>query len=37
MKSGYTIKEAQSQFARLAREAESGGMVTITRHEKAVA
>ncbi|HEY4989650.1 MAG TPA: type II toxin-antitoxin system prevent-host-death family antitoxin [Opitutaceae bacterium] len=37
MKSTYSIKEAQSQFASLVREAESGGMATITRHEKAVA
>lgn len=31
------IKEAQSQFPGLVREAEDGGMATITRHEKAVA
>jgi antitoxin YefM len=37
MKRTYSIKEAQSQFAGLVREAEQGGMVTITRHEKAVA
>ena len=37
MKSTYSIKEAQSQFASLVREAEQGGMATITRHEKAVA
>jgi prevent-host-death family protein len=37
MKSTYSIKEAQSQFPSLVREAESGGMATITRHEKAVA
>jgi len=37
MKSTYSIKEAQSQFAGLVHEAENGGMVTITRHEKAVA
>jgi prevent-host-death family protein len=37
MKNTYSIKEAQSQFASLVREAESGGMATITRHEKAVA
>jgi antitoxin YefM len=37
MKSTYSIKEAQSQFTGLVREAENGGMVTITRHEKAVA
>jgi len=37
MKSTYSIKEAQSQFAGLVREAEKGGMATITRHEKAVA
>jgi len=35
MKSTYSIKEAQSQFPSLVREAESGGMATITRHEKA--
>jgi antitoxin YefM len=37
MKSTYSIKEAQSQFASLVREAENEGMVTITRHERAVA
>jgi antitoxin YefM len=37
MKSTYSIKEAQSQLPRLVREAENGGMATITRHEKAVA
>lgn len=37
MKSTYSIKEAQSQFPSLVHEAESGGMATITRHEKAVA
>jgi PHD/YefM family antitoxin component YafN of YafNO toxin-antitoxin module len=37
MKSTYSIKEAQSQFPCLVREAESGGMATIARHEKAVA
>jgi prevent-host-death family protein len=37
MASTYSIKEAQSQFAGLVREAESGAMATITRHEKAVA
>ena len=37
MKSTYSIKEAQSQFTSLVREAENGGMATITRHEKAVA
>jgi prevent-host-death family protein len=37
VKSTYSIKDAQSQFASLVREAESGGMATITRHEKAVA
>jgi antitoxin YefM len=37
MKSTYSIKEAQSQFASLVREAENGAMATITRHEKAVA
>jgi prevent-host-death family protein len=37
VKSTYSIKEAQSQFASLVREAEQGGMATITRHEKAVA
>jgi prevent-host-death family protein len=37
MKSTYSIREAQSQFASLVREAEQGGMATITRHEKAVA
>jgi prevent-host-death family protein len=37
MKSTYSIKEAQSQFPSVVREAESGGMATITRHEKAVA
>ena len=37
MKSTYSIKEAQSQFPSLVREAEGGGMATITRHERAVA
>jgi prevent-host-death family protein len=37
MKRTYSIKEAQSQFPGLVREAEEGGMATITRHEKAVA
>jgi prevent-host-death family protein len=37
MKSTYSIKDAQSQFPSLVREAEQGGMATITRHEKAVA
>ena len=37
MKSTYSIKEAQSQFTSLVREAENGGMATITRQEKAVA
>jgi prevent-host-death family protein len=37
MKSTYSIKEAQSQFAGLVRQAEQGGMATITRHEKVVA
>ena len=37
MKSTYSIKEAQSPFASLVRDAEEGGMATITRHEKAVA
>jgi prevent-host-death family protein len=37
VQSTYSIKEAQSQFASLVREAEGGGMATITRHEKAVA
>jgi prevent-host-death family protein len=37
MKGTYSIKEAQSQFASLVREAETGGMATITRHQKAVA
>jgi prevent-host-death family protein len=37
MKSTYSIKEAQSQFASVVREAEGGGMATITRHQKAVA
>jgi len=37
VKSTYSIKEAQSQFAGLVREAEQGGMATITRHEKVVA
>ena len=37
MKRTFSIKEAQSQFAGLVREAEDGGMATITRHEKAVA
>jgi antitoxin YefM len=37
MESTYSIKEAQTQFPGLVREAEDGGMATITRHEKAVA
>jgi antitoxin YefM len=37
MKSTSSIKEAQSKFAWLVREAEEGGMATITRHEKPVA
>ena len=37
MKSTYSITEAQSQFPSLVRAAESGGMATITRHQKTVA
>jgi prevent-host-death family protein len=37
VKSTYSIKEAQSKFAGIVHEAETGGMATITRHEKAVA
>lgn len=37
MKSTYSIKEAQNQLPALVREAEAGGLATITRHEKAVA
>jgi prevent-host-death family protein len=37
MKSTYSIKEAQSKFVGIVHEAEGGKMVTITRHEKAVA
>jgi prevent-host-death family protein len=37
MKSTYSIKEAQSQFAGLVHEAENGEMATITRHDKPVA
>ena len=37
MKGTYSIKEAQGKFPAMVREAESGGMATITRHDKAVA
>jgi prevent-host-death family protein len=37
MKSTYSIREAQSQLPSLVRQAETGGMATITRHDKAVA
>jgi prevent-host-death family protein len=37
MKSTYSIKEAQSRLPSLVHEAEGGGMVTITRHDRAVA
>jgi prevent-host-death family protein len=37
MKGTYSIKAAQSKLARVVREAEQGGMATITRHGKAVA
>ncbi len=37
MKSTYSIKEAQSKFAGMVHEAESGAMATITRHDKPVA
>ena len=37
MKSTYSIKEAQGKFAAMVREAEEGGMATITRHDKPVA
>lgn len=37
MSSTYSIKEAQSQFPSLVREAEGGGMATITRHDRPVA
>jgi prevent-host-death family protein len=37
MKSTYSIKKAQSQFASLVHEAETGGMATITRHDRPVA
>jgi antitoxin YefM len=37
MKNTYSIKEAQNNLPALVREAETGGLTTITRHEKAVA
>jgi prevent-host-death family protein len=37
VKSTYSIKEEQSRFTGIVHEAETGGMATITRHEKAVA
>jgi antitoxin YefM len=37
MKSTYSIKEAQSSLPALVREVESGGLATITRHDRAVA
>lgn len=37
MKNRYSIKEAQSRLPELVRSAESGGMATITRHDRAVA
>ena len=37
MKSTYSIKEAQNNLPALVREAETGGLATITRHQKAVA
>jgi prevent-host-death family protein len=37
MKNTYSIKEAQSRLPALVRQAESGGLATITRHDRAVA
>jgi antitoxin YefM len=37
MKNTYSIREAQSSLPALVRQAESGGLATITRHDRAVA
>jgi prevent-host-death family protein len=37
VKNTYSIREAQSSLPALVREAESGGLATITRHDRAVA
>ncbi len=37
MKSTYSIKEAQSLLPALVRGVESGGLATLTRHDRAVA
>jgi prevent-host-death family protein len=37
MKSAYTIKEAQKNLSAVVRQAEKGGLATITRHHKPVA
>ena len=37
MKSAYTIKEAQKNLSAVVRQAEKGGLATLTRHHKPVA
>ena len=37
MKSTYSVAEAQSQFSKLIKEAEAGGLVRIRRREETVA
>lgn len=36
MKSAYTIKEAQKNLSAVVRQAERGGLATITRHQRPV-
>ena len=36
MKSAYTIKEAQKNLSAVVRQAEKGGLATLTRHHKPV-
>jgi prevent-host-death family protein len=36
MKSAYTIKEAQKNLSAVVRQAERGGLATLTRHQKPV-
>jgi antitoxin YefM len=37
MKSAYTIKEAQKNLSAVVRQAEKGGLATLTRHHRPVA